>query len=89
LPTRSRWRSRRCQRDNGISISEHDHARATADFGDGGNDILAPLFAIVTRTDSDRLDLLLRTNHMFQCGAKFRREAAMGHEDDSNHRTYS
>ncbi len=25
---------------------------------------------------------------MFQRGAKFRREAAMGHEDDSNHRTY-
>jgi hypothetical protein len=25
---------------------------------------------------------------MFQSGAKFRREAAMGHEDDSNHRTY-
>jgi hypothetical protein len=25
---------------------------------------------------------------MFQNGAKFRREAAMGHEDDSNHRTY-
>jgi len=30
----------------------------------------------------------LRTGHMFQSGAKFRREAAMGHEDDSNHRTY-
>src|SRR5580704_14903563 len=28
------------------------------------------------------------TGHMFQSGAKFRREAAMGHEDDSNHRTY-
>jgi hypothetical protein len=25
---------------------------------------------------------------MFQSGAKFWREAAMGHEDDSNHRTY-
>ena len=31
---------------------------------------------------------VLRTYHTFQCGAKFRREAAMGYEDDSNHRTY-
>src|SRR3984893_19184604 len=35
-----------------------------------------------------RLDLLLRTDHMFQRGARLRRETAMGHEDDSNHRTY-
>ena len=35
-----------------------------------------------------RLDLLLRTDHMFQRGAKLRRETAMGNEDDPNHRTY-
>jgi hypothetical protein len=33
------------------------------------NDILAPLFDIVIQTDGDRLDLLLRTDHMFQRGA--------------------
>jgi hypothetical protein len=69
-------------------IGEHDHARATVNSGDGGNDIIAPLFDIVIRTDGDRLDQFLRTDHMFQRSAKFRREAAVGQEDDSNHRTY-
>src|ERR1700730_1569140 len=69
-------------------IGEHDHARAAVDFGGSGNNILAPLFDIVIRANGNRFDLLLRTDHMFQRGAKFRGEAAMGHEDDSNHRTY-
>jgi hypothetical protein len=55
---------------------------------DGGNDFLTPLFDIVIRPDANRFDLLLRTDDMFQRGAKFRGEAAMGHEDDSNHQTY-
>jgi len=59
--------ARRHNRDREIGgraaehIGEHDHARPAVDVADGGNDILAPLFDIVIRTDGNRLDLLLRT----------------------------
>ena len=45
----------------------------------------AILIEIVVGTDGDGLELLLRSDHVLQRGAKLVRKSAMGNDDDADH----
>ena len=55
-------------------------ARPTA-----ADDVVAALFHVVVRTDGDGFALLLRTDDMFERGAKFFRQPAMCHKHHADH----
>ena len=56
---------------------------------DGGQNVVPAQLHIVFRTDGDRLDLLLRPDHVFQRGTKLRGEVTVRHEHHADHCAHS
>src|SRR4051794_2600585 len=55
------------------------------DTADGSSDVLAPRLHVVVGTDTNRLDRLLGSDDMFHGRDEFGREAAVGHQHQSDH----
>ena len=66
-------------------IGKHDHASAAIDALESGQHVAPPLVEIVVGTDRNRLDLLLRSDHVLERRAELVSELAMCDDDDADH----
>lgn len=66
-------------------VGEDHHALAGIDPGERRQHVAPPHVEIVVRPDRDRLDLLLRSDHVLKRGTEFVREPAMRDDDDADH----
>ena len=78
-------RDREVRRRAAEHVGQEDHAGAVVNLVDGGDDVASSLFHVVVRADRHGLARILMTDHMFERGAKFRRQLPMSDKHETDH----
>ncbi len=66
-------------------VGQHDDAGTRIHAANRVEDVASTHFHIVVGADRDRLDLLLRADHVLEGSAELRRQLAVGDEHHSDH----